>query len=317
MGLLKTPTSKAVLASRQRRSAESGLDNLLVRTGAADRTFVDKALNDKPELVAVVARMLRDGDIERALARQEAKSVVEKLGNALPQKSKKLKGLPPRVWKSLFHNLLGLGSSDSFEPDGAEVMTDSQRMNLCLFALNCTPDAEVPTKHAGAGYEGPLVSVLKAVSDEQGKRLQGLTHQNFRTWGWVKLVAEDPTKVSIQGSASDPPLMVQLPYPSAFMQQLTITIENNCFLSQAKLCDHQKGFNQLVLPLLTMQHPGHTYHQDIVSLERPDAAAAFEGISTSPARSESSLSGPSPSRPSEPCPEMPMVTPPPKRRRIT
>lgn len=148
MGLLKTGTSRAVLASRQKRSAESGLDNLLVRTGHADRAYVDKALDDKPELVAVVARMLRDGDIEKALARQEAKTVVAKLGKALPQKSKKLKGLPPRVWKALLHKLAGLDQGSNFEPDGAEALTDTQRMNLCLFALNTTSDAELPTKHA-------------------------------------------------------------------------------------------------------------------------------------------------------------------------
>lgn len=307
--------SKAASASRQRRSADSGLDNMLGSSSAADKTFVDKYLADHPELISVIARMCRDGDIERALARQEAKSITAQLGKALLAKAKKMKGLPPRLWKLLFNAMVGLSPDEAFEPKNAEALSDQQRANLCMFALNCTGETEIPSSHPGAGYEGPLMEVLKQVCTDNGNRLAGITYPLARSWGWVQLAANDPTKVVVQWGNPLAALQLSLPYPAEFLRTLNLTIEDNCFITQARLTDTTSGFTQLVYPLLQAQHPGHTIKQDDSPIERPLAAASFASVlNSSPAKSESSAGG-TPSTPGGACPEMPAATPPPKRTR--
>lgn len=74
MGLLSTPTS-----SKKRkvggRAVETGVDRMLSSGAESDLKYVTKELEDKPEVLAEVARLLRDGELEKAIRRKQTAAV--------------------------------------------------------------------------------------------------------------------------------------------------------------------------------------------------------------------------------------------------
>ena len=120
------------------RATESGLEACLDSAEDKDFIFVQKCLCEKPRLTALVASWLRDGELDKALAHRDSRRVTKVLGEKLPPKCKKLKSIPPRVWKSLWARILDLPVGTSFEPDDEEVMTSHEIINMCYYALRCS-----------------------------------------------------------------------------------------------------------------------------------------------------------------------------------
>lgn len=74
-----TPTS-----SKKRkmggRAIEAGVDRMLVSGAGSDLRYITRELEDKPEVLAEVARLLRDGELEKAFARKKTAAVQASWG---------------------------------------------------------------------------------------------------------------------------------------------------------------------------------------------------------------------------------------------
>lgn len=325
--------------SRHQLSADTGLDNILENQEQRDFNYITKCLKDRPKLYGILASMLRDGEIDRALARREQKDIRSQLGRPIGARSKVMKHLAPRLWFSLFQALKQLGEDQSFEPDGAEPLNSRQVMSFCLLALNCTEDTPLPRSHAHPEFEGPLLAVLTARATRIGNRLADLVYANRDSFGWAIFDPELPTQVSIRTFASPPGapqlIIVQLPFVVEFMRGLTVTIKNNCKLQDITLVDDGAGFCQSIWPLLQRQHPNHGLDQGATPFELPDAADAFASIAV-PTKDDNLADGSAPGSasafvsPTKPIaagtntpssagtpPPLPMVRPPTKRIRKT
>lgn len=62
------------------RAIEAGVDRMLVPGAESDLRFVTRELQDKPEVLAEVARLLRDGELEKAILRKKTAAVQASLG---------------------------------------------------------------------------------------------------------------------------------------------------------------------------------------------------------------------------------------------
>jgi hypothetical protein len=313
--------------SRVQKSSEVGFDHILDNQEDADFIYVTRCLNERPRLRAVVASLLRDGEIDRALMRRDSKAIAMQLGKPLTTRMKKLKNLAPRLWTQLFNHLNNIEGDATFEPEGADPISHLEKMQFCCFALNSMPDTDVPKQHPCSEWEGPMLAVLKARCAEVGPRLDSLTYHNKDSFGWATYSNEKPTKVTIQWHAGGP-LVVDLPYTEGFMQGCTVTIQDNCSLQDCYLCDENAGFSQVIWPLLQKQHPKHGLQQDCSAFELPDAAADFKEIVAPSPRmlhasmgklgsNDGSVVASSPGAlPGSPAPALPTsVTPPAKRGR--
>lgn len=327
-------------SSRVQVSADTGLDNILENQEQRDYAYIMRSLKDRPKLNGILASMLRDGEIDRALARREEKEVRVQLGRPIGARSKAMKNLAPRVWTSLFRTLKNIPENEYFEPANAEVLPARQTMMFCLFAMNCTEDTPLQRSHAHSDFEGPLHAVFVARARNYGDRLADLVYANRDTFGWATFDPEAPTTVTIrsfaQASAAPKVFSIRLPFTAEFMKYLQISVVNNCKLRDITLVDDTAGFSQAVWPLLQRQHPDHGLDQDSTAFEIPDAAAAYASIELptakdsspgaagvgiaashiSPTKPQSSPGNSSPASASSP-PPIPKVCPPQKRAKRT
>lgn len=74
MGLLSTPTSgkKRKVGGR---AVETGVDRMLSSGAESDLKYVTRELEDKPDVLAEVARLLRDGELEKAIKRKQTAAI--------------------------------------------------------------------------------------------------------------------------------------------------------------------------------------------------------------------------------------------------
>lgn len=268
--------------SRHQASADTGLDNILENQEQRDHSYIVRCLKERPKLNGVLASMLRDGEIDRALARREQKEIRQQLGRPIGARAKLMKHVAPRVWTTLLGALKNIPEGGFFEPAGQEAMSARQYFMFCLLAMNCTEDTPLPKSQPHADFEGPLIAVFTARARNIGDRLQDLVYANHDYFGWVSFDTDRPAQVMVKtfATSADAPrtLTVLLPYAVEFMQNLTVHIVNNCKLKEVTLVDDSAGFSQLVWPLLQRQHPQHGLDQSPVPFEIPEAAAAFASI---------------------------------------
>lgn len=57
------------------RAIEAGVDRMLVSGAESDLRYVTRELESKPEVLAEVARLLRDGELEKAIDRKKTAAV--------------------------------------------------------------------------------------------------------------------------------------------------------------------------------------------------------------------------------------------------
>lgn len=62
------------------RAVETGVDRMLVSGAESDLRYITRELESKPKVLAEVARLLRDGELEKAIARKETVAVQAPIG---------------------------------------------------------------------------------------------------------------------------------------------------------------------------------------------------------------------------------------------
>jgi hypothetical protein len=106
-----------------------------------DRTFVSEQMDITPGMTTIIASMIRDGQIQRALDRDREVKVLDALGETLKPRCEKLRNVPPRVWKSVFRQVLGIPDDEQFEPEDEPALEIQNLMSMMMFALETTLDA--------------------------------------------------------------------------------------------------------------------------------------------------------------------------------
>ena len=260
------------------RAVAAGVDNLLNNSVEADKKYVAAELDKNEEIAPLLASMIRDGEIARALERRKTQALTTQVGVKLGPRVKKFRNFSPRMWKELLANLLELETLDDFYPEGfqGEKLTDKQVASFCKFGLLTTDDADVPKDYDASGYEGPLFVVLHCRYVACGCLLAGLNHTNIMDFGWFAMLAEDISKFKCPML---PDLAIPTGYTAEFLQAKTeLKIINNHQLDLATLVDEPSGFTQNLKKCLDAYKHDHGLVQTSDSFEYPDAASQFRGM---------------------------------------
>ena len=88
------------------------------------------------------------------------------------------------------------------EEEEEETQLTAQTLdNLICFALQMSPDCELPRGFVGHGYEGPMAAVMTARAKQCGDLLQKLTKDMIRqgTYGYFQWRRDEPEKVEALG----------------------------------------------------------------------------------------------------------------------
>ncbi|CAK0835880.1 unnamed protein product [Prorocentrum cordatum] len=260
------------------RQVSAGVDNLLSNSVEADKKYVAAQLDLNEEIAPVIASMIRDGEILRALERRKTQALSTQVGVKLGPRVKKFRNFSPRMWKSLLASLLDLETLDDFFPTNyqGEQMTDKQVAALCKFGLRVTDDTDVPKDYDARGYEGPLFCILKCRYNAVGRPLEDINHTNWDTWGWFSTHPDDITKVRC---AFLPDVAISLGYTTEFLQTKTaLKIIKNDTLDLATLVDEPSGFTQNLKKVLDAHDSNHGFSQTSDPFEYPDGASQFRGV---------------------------------------
>ena len=79
-----TPKRKRAISERD---VDRGLDRLVDNSEDTTLKYINETLESKsPEVADLIAKWLRDGDVERALARKKAQSMDAVLGPVIPER---------------------------------------------------------------------------------------------------------------------------------------------------------------------------------------------------------------------------------------
>ena len=171
-----TPGKRA----RVEASLESGLAGGLATGHARDIQYITKFLSEESQekMANYLAGLLRDGMMDRALAKATAASAPQVLGKKLPSKIKKLKSLPNAFEESWVRRQVLVLAEDEDAEDYTDDYLDleEQQVNdLMGFGLNCDLETcNLPTEFVGWGYEKPMMAVLDAVAESHGFHLKHL-----------------------------------------------------------------------------------------------------------------------------------------------
>lgn len=272
-------------AKKRRQSGTSlvnkGMDNLLEGSMQKDRQYIISCLDDRPQLLPLVASMLRDGDIDRALQRRKLADLVAVLGNKLGSKVKKHRNLPSRFVDKALNALVGTAlfgdeAAEQPAPPGG-MPSAARRLEVLLFGLGTTADTPLPKGHAHSEYEGPLLKVMDRRHSDMGNRLKGVTLAQFAAIGYWSWSSSDPTNVKSQVRAG---VVVKLPYAAQFMLALEgARIEKNHMEHGANLISTREGFCQGLGPLIATQIPKAQLPEIPADYEYAEAADEFKDVS--------------------------------------
>lgn len=155
--------STADSASKRRRVSAATEESALLTSIAASKTrdydYICATIKDQSELSSYIARLLRDGALNRALASRSAPTISAELGKKLPARTKRMRHLSYKFLSTFFDKV---AQHPLYEPadDGRPLWTMNREIQLDLmqFVLHVWADAEIPHTHAGSGYEEPLMS---------------------------------------------------------------------------------------------------------------------------------------------------------------
>lgn len=297
-----TPVAK----KRKVRSSAvaAGVDNLLVNSCQADKAYINRTLDENEAIVPVLACMIRDGEIDKAIQRKETAALTQALGLKLNPRCRRFRNFTPRLWKLTFQNLVGFKPIAEFVGDKGG-FDDREIQNLCKFGLRISDNTPVPQKHDQAGFEGPLMSVLIARHQSLGSPHRNLSYEQLKAGvGYYVRDPSDPTKMQVSGH---PNLTFSLGYRRDFLQQMSLYVKDNHDLHKAMLVDDETGFSQNLFKRLEKEKPQHGLAVDDDGFEFPDAARGYRDFD--PAHSSASA-GPSSTVPSSPGGQSAMSIPP-------
>lgn len=275
------PTTPITKKRKVRASAvQAGVDNLLVNSCQADKAYINRMLDENEAIVPVLASMIRDGEIDRALKRKETAALTQALGLKLNARCRKFRNFTPRLWKLLLQNILGAKSLSDFAGD-KDGFDDREVQHLCKFALGIVDDTPLPQVYDKAGYEGPLMSVLLARYKSQGQLLKNLSYDQLKAGvGYYMVDPADPTTMHVRGK---PNLSFNLGYRREFFENMTLYVKDNHDLQKATLVDDDSGFAQNLFKRLEKEKPHHGMVQNGDGFEFPDAARAYRDFDPSQA----------------------------------
>lgn len=185
MSASKARIQKAQETRKRKRDEEaalSGFATYIHSAGDKDREFIINTMDEKPELVPQIARMLRDKTLEEALERTKKEAVAGKgrdLGKPLGKQTKHFKKLgitcmlafleqiANKFFPQAVDDIKGLckgEKGDSISPEKVGMVWD--------FMLDVDSRTRLPTKHKHSEYTNPLMQVLMRRYIDCGNRLQ-------------------------------------------------------------------------------------------------------------------------------------------------
>lgn len=191
--LVSSPAATKTGRSARKGEVARGLDNLIDSTLNADVKYCAGVLEKDNELAAFCASMLRDGELQKALARKKQSSLKRKLGRQLPDRCKRFRGLPKKLCETAITTILG---HDLF-PEGGDEDEEEQPLDasgwkdpkawcrVLAYGLRVNTELDLPKQHRFSKYEGPLLLVFQARTKEVNfdSRLKGITKGNFASFG--------------------------------------------------------------------------------------------------------------------------------------
>ena len=265
---------------RVQTQTASSVDTLVDKSRDLDRQFIIREIDARPDIMSILATMIREGELDRAILRQRYKHVTERLGKALPAKCTKLRHLRPGFWRELFRTLKRFAPDATFEPTGsdADSVPHHEYRDYCVFALGKTVDAPIPGGHAGDGFEGPLHLVLAAQAAVHGDVLSGLTYANRASFGWAQYDSDDPCVVVVGGIGKWPEYRVTLRESAERIKDMSPYLVNNLFLDKLEIADEDEGWSQNILCLLSKQFPDHGLDQNDAVFSHPNAADEYTDV---------------------------------------
>lgn len=290
-----TPQSKR---RRQTTSAiEQSLSNTLESQRGRDIKYITETLEaGGTPLIQYIASLLRDGVLQRAMDKAGEAPTPARLGRKLPAKVRKLKALPFLFKREVVISLVGCfadppqAQPGQDEPLGAdEVLRDGEQVNTLLrFALNADLDMPIPSTHAGAGFERPLMAVLQKRASLMGNRLWSLSAQdisqgNFGYFSWNR--ATPAAARSFDGRD------IVVPIAPALLTNMTdLELVDGCS-HQVRLESPSTGFSHNLMMLLRNQH-GLQAPDETSPFEHPEVCTEYEGLVVPVAAVSGSASAP-------------------------
>jgi hypothetical protein len=269
-----------------RAQTETGADNLLNSASDKSRAYIQKTLEgvEADELASLIADMLRDGDLHRALERKRKSSTIRALGPVLVVNRKGgtcWKMMGRRFDRELVEMMIG-GSLYGKDVASLKLVSSKRYSQLVAFALNQLPTTQVPSSHSCAQYEAPLKAVAMLRYVAMGSRLQSLCKDNVQSMAYFSWDPAHPEKISC-------PVMkiaIALPFSAEELEEhADWEVVEGWSLKEAHFQSKSGGRSQAILPLVRKQHPLLALEDEEASFEFPDGADAFQMVpgSTAPA----------------------------------
>ena len=266
------PANTVTASDKRRKITKSqqatGADNLLSSAADKSRTYILKSLEgeSRDDLAGLIADMIRDGDLDKALERKKKNSTIRALGPQLPMNKK-----GQTMWKMLGRRfdrevVEMIMEKTLFEKDEASLkLVSAKRFNeiICM-ALHQSPDSQVPTAHKYSQFENPLKAACLLRARQVGPRLTSLTKENINDLAYFYWSVDKPLEITSEWLQC----VVKLPWPAQEMKEhADWLIIDGWSLKKATFQSESAGRSQKILPLLAKQHP---------SIHVPDEEAVFE-----------------------------------------
>ena len=198
---VKRPRSSAASAGR----AECAFAHASESQQARDADFVYQKLLEagNEQLASYNASVLRDGILQRGMARAAVRRCPKELGRKLPPRVKYIRNLP-KTFKSEWVNSQVAELNDEVADDTApieEVLTlDAQKLDhMICCALQMHPDCELPKDFHGFQFEGPMADAMTQRAVMCGNRLKNVTKEMLRkgTVGYFAWDKADPETLKV------------------------------------------------------------------------------------------------------------------------
>lgn len=290
----KTRIQKAQETRKRKRDDELALTGFKTYINSAtdkDRTYIIRCMDDKPQLVDKIARMLRDGTLEEAIekaAAEETKPATD-LGKALGKQTKHFKKLGP-VFLQQFLEFLEKHGPKQVEAGSFKVVAKNtegetvgptQVQEILTFLLDVEGKLRLPSAHRHSDYTTPLLKVLCRRYVDCGARLQHFAGRlkngaelGFFTWS----LESAPSQVRYNLS---PETVIRLPIDTAeFKPENEWRLVSN-FSRDASLVSDALGRNFKLFDWLKRQNPNVDLSGllKVAPFEYPDEVEGSDGES--------------------------------------
>lgn len=287
------------------RHEEQAILTSLAASESRDYDYISDTLKARPDLTTYIARLLRDGALDKALNSRSQPIVPDTLGKKLPPRCKRLRNLAPKFVTTLLDDFAGAQITVPSNADGSlgKPLGRELQLEMLQFALHASLDTPLPTQHRSAGYEGPLQSVLRRRYIDMGGRLRGKTANDFKNgnFGYFVWSPTDAIRVTLLTGEK-----VSLNISVDFISQVSDwRVQDGWKVETSTLRSDSMDAAINLWPKVKQQFPDSSLLDLASEIEYPDAANAFplaesvnESTPTSPAASIDGGAGRGSSQPS-------------------